>query len=125
MSTPDRAALVQEARRRRESRACKISRKSDDRCWDRYPDDAREWCHVCLLAALVETEPRCWQPIETMSIGMEGVPVLVYDDGYIGKGVYENGRWLDTEVGREDAFFDPPPTHWMPLPAPPVTETDR
>ena len=49
--------------------------------------------------------------------------VLVYDDGYIGKGMTNAmDQWLDVEVGRDDAIFNPPPTHWMPLPDPPASD---
>lgn len=59
-----------------------------------------------------------WQPIATAN---EGELVLVHDDGYVGKAMLmPDGRWLDTECGREDAYFDPPPTEWMPLPDPPA-----
>lgn len=43
--------------------------------------------------------------------------VLVYDDGYVGRALLEaDGRWLDVEVG--DAYFDPLPTLWTPVPQP-------
>lgn len=59
-----------------------------------------------------------WRAINTAP---EGTLVLVHDDGYVGPAIYENGRWLDTACGRADAFFDPAPQHWWPIPDPPPT----
>lgn len=81
---------------------------------------------VCehILALLSQGEATApWQPIETAP---SDTTVLVHDMGYVGKGILlENGRWLDVECGRDDAWFDPPPTEWMPLPPAPTAEPSR
>lgn len=51
MTTPDRAALVKEAR----ERYCAFT--PERRCEKRVPGQLYRWCSSCLLAALVETEP--------------------------------------------------------------------
>lgn len=56
-----------------------------------------------------------WQPIETAP--KDGTEILVFDDG-----AYIVTPWIegDDQSGWWDnGFMDPPPTHWMPLPAPP------
>lgn len=64
--------------------------------------------------------PESWRDIRTAPT--DDI-VLVHDDGYVGKGLRQaDGRWLDVECGRDDAFFNPLPTEWMALPAPPVTQ---
>jgi hypothetical protein len=59
-----------------------------------------------------------WQPIETAP--KDGKLVLVYA-GFIGIASYYNWlgngwQWCDDGEGLP---YDPQPTHWMPLPAPP------
>ena len=61
-----------------------------------------------------------WQSIDTAP---DDTVVLIHDDGYVGKAMKVVGdRWLDVECGRDDAFIDPPPQHWMPLPDPPSAQ---
>ena len=55
--TPDRAALVQEAERRRSTKWCtNVGTRAT--CREEWPTAVRGWCSSCLLAALVETEPQ-------------------------------------------------------------------
>lgn len=70
-----------------------------------------------LSALRARYEAQEWQDIARAP---EDEVVLVFDDGYIGKGIKEDdGRWRDAELERE-SFYDPPPTHWRPLPPPPT-----
>ena len=57
-----------------------------------------------------------WQDIETAP--KDGEIVLIYDEGYIGKASFDSTGWIDHEA--DGHLIEPPPTHWMPLPAPPV-----
>lgn len=64
-----------------------------------------------------------WHPIETAP---DDCVVLVFDEGYIGTALRWKDKWVDAsgemcDRRDQDGAFDPPPTHWMPLPAPPVT----
>jgi len=65
-----------------------------------------------------------WQPIETAP---KDVEVLVFDEGVItislwidedGEG--DDGRLKGWWEQSSNSLIDPPPTHWMPLPDPPV-----
>ena len=69
------------------------------------------------LAVSRPTEGQGWQPIAS---AREETIVLVHDEGYVGKGMLSGGKWLDVEIGCGDAIFDPAPTEWQALPAPPV-----
>lgn len=63
------------------------------------------------------TELDLWQPIETAP---KDEIVLVYDDGFIGKAILnDSGQWCDVEIDGT-SIFNPPPTHWMPMPLPPT-----
>jgi len=58
-----------------------------------------------------------WKPIETAP---KTAPILVYTiDGGIDV-VWWQRDFLDgSEYWQNEAYDDPQPTHWMPLPAPP------
>jgi len=81
---------------------------------------------TALTAALPIIEPQ-WQPIETApkapldSLG-EGPSIILFG-GFSGNSVRtghwkaaKTNSWCDTLLGRTPR----PPTHWMPLPAPPI-----
>ena len=62
-----------------------------------------------------------WQPIETAPT--DGTEVLICSPAWLAAGI---GAWTpDALPGRalwtsdDGAIYEPPPTHWMPLPAPP------
>jgi len=70
-----------------------------------------------------------WQPIETAP--KDGPPILIYDSGDSWSGIIEpepviyvcvwegwNKCWVEAD-GEQYSVFKP--THWMPLPEPPVT----
>ncbi len=64
--------------------------------------------------------PTGWQPIETASALESGTPCLVYHEEwgmsvqwFAVKGKYRGFNW-NTDPGL------PEPTHWMPLPDPPL-----
>lgn len=74
-----------------------------------------------------------WQPIETAP--KDRRYVLLWNGGEVGIGSFQawerdaNGRVIGLEhTSLEDAwiragegfYVEPPPTHWMPLPAPPA-----
>ncbi len=55
-----------------------------------------------------------WQPIATAPDDTE---VLVWDEGAIDIAIHQDGeQWFGAVGG---IAIEPPPTHWMPLPAPP------
>ncbi len=62
-----------------------------------------------------------WQPIETAPKDGTGM-LTIRSNGHIAK-----GTWYDNPFGRKDTVIDTATgkwwsvTHWMPLPAPPVT----
>lgn len=58
-----------------------------------------------------------WQPIATAP---EDAEVLVWDEGAFMIAIRSplDAAWIDVGNGRT---IEPPPTHWMPLPAPPNT----
>jgi len=88
--------------------------------WSETQIEAAKWRgHELARQFAVAPQPDGWQPIETAP---KNEVVLVHDCGYVGKGLLdEDGRWLDVEMGGlENAYFLPPPTGWMPLPAPPA-----
>lgn len=124
----------------------RTSHELKDEFGDRYnPDDYDfETCcnHFTLIArqALAEYEAQKetggWQPIETAPSGAKNV--LFFCDGDVQKGYREdddffiinNGDYIDGGCGR-DYRCDPKnkyewsygmPTHWMPLPQPPVNK---
>jgi hypothetical protein len=63
-----------------------------------------------------------WQPIETAP--KDGAPVDVWSGEYrVADAFFEGGKWLVFRVmkGRVPTYnVIEPPTHWMPLPAPPA-----
>lgn len=76
--------------------------------------DLIEQVHAAALAS-ASSGPQ-W---ETMESAPRGILVLVHDEGYVGKGMlHDDGRWEDIETA-VTSFFDPAPTEWLPLPAPP------
>ena len=58
------------------------------------------------------TAPSGWQPIETAP--KDGTPILVFDEGAICIATFADDYWWD------NGAMTIPPTHWMPLPDPPV-----
>jgi len=75
-------------------------------------------------SALRSSAGLAWQPIETAP---KDVEVLVFDEGVItislwidedGEG--DDGRLKGWWEQSSNSLIDPPPTHWMPLPDPPV-----
>lgn len=58
-----------------------------------------------------------WQPIETAP--KDGGIILVWDDGVALAWWHEQGYWT------EDEGMISRPTHWMPLPKPPVTVASK
>jgi len=63
-----------------------------------------------------------WQPIETAP--KDGTPILLGIAGphYWPRSAWwclDEERWVVHKGGRFSAWFDIPPTHWMPLPSPP------
>lgn len=68
-----------------------------------------------------------WQPIETAP--KDGTIVLLHRGilcfGYYFVGADKSCGWITSKIARNhDLQTIEPPTHWMPLPAPP-TETKR
>jgi hypothetical protein len=69
-----------------------------------------------------------WQPIETAP--KDGTAILVcsawtmpdglYRVGWIADGFFDGGHWLFGWLDLDPEEYSPP-THWMPLPAPPET----
>ncbi len=78
----------------------------------------------CAMSYLAEIEKladaRKWQPIETAP---KNTPVLIWILGEIRHAYLKSGggwnHWL-TVSGKYGMPKDYPPTHWMPLPAPPT-----
>lgn len=73
---------------------------------------------VRAIAALVAG----WQPIENAP--KDGASVLGHADGDCAVVHYSSGEWQLTETGlyAEDGRWQP--THWMPLPPPPIERGD-
>lgn len=64
-----------------------------------------------------------WQPIETAPKDGE-TPVLTwYPKAYQGKGGHYVMLWQDGKWWAIPGAFELKPTHWMPLPSPPSTES--
>jgi len=66
-----------------------------------------------------------WQPIETLPDAYEDVPVLIYDPvewGVCEARASRNGNYCDP-VYYEWSYSGA--THWMPLPDPPIEQTDN
>lgn len=80
---------------------------------------------------MTETGGREWRPINDAA--KNGVLILLWSDAWemswgIQIGHFEDGMWLCGEGEVEDGELDEDgvelsPTHWMPLPEPPTTET--
>ena len=64
-------------------------------------------------AALAQVS--AWQPIETAP---RTSMILAHSDGMVRLVIWESGRWVQVGATIEQGWFVP--THWMPLPAPPV-----
>jgi hypothetical protein len=66
-----------------------------------------------------------WQPIETMPVG---VPALVYLQGFLMlpnvMTKNEDGRLQESAVDGRVLSNDALATHWMPLPQPPMEQTN-
>lgn len=71
---------------------------------------------IAALDAAIAALGGGWLPIESAP---KGVYVLLGNPKWAspGCGAKEDGEWLDFGFA-----YDPPPTHWMPLPAPPSKE---
>jgi hypothetical protein len=65
----------------------------------------------------------CWQPIESAPIGVCKDVLLLFLDGRqrVGHQGRPDGLWGYSGTSLTTTKFDPP-THWMPLPAPPEPE---
>lgn len=68
-----------------------------------------------------------WQPVTPTSPPWDGVPVLVW---HAKSGVWVSGRYRDQRGYGQDWYFGQrrcyyPPTHWMPLPEPPIVENEK
>lgn len=72
----------------------------------------------CQLAAVLESAPSGspWQPIGSAE---EDESVLVYC-GFVAEAVLDSELKAWRFVNTNDAIIEPPPTHWMPLPPPPL-----
>lgn len=56
-----------------------------------------------------------WRPIETAP---ESAMILGYADGMIRLVMLEEGEWMTVGADIDHYWFEP--THWMPMPAPPL-----
>lgn len=92
--------------------------------------DAADMLTLCadelesLLSARAGAETPHWQPIETAPVGTSTEVLLCWDDGIaapmfaVGYNLGDGRRWQTThEWLHNDHSW---PTHWMPLPSPPV-----
>lgn len=66
-----------------------------------------------LVRELIAAVP-VWRPVSEMP--KDGTLVIITNGEYSVPGFYWKGVWLDYD---EDSIS--PPTHWQPLPAPPMT----
>ena len=66
-----------------------------------------------------------WQPIETYMDAPARRNVVLWNGVRVFLGwLSDEGGWSDaTNQDRDDFPESPQPTHWMPLPAPPLTTT--
>ncbi len=61
-----------------------------------------------------------WQPIETAP--KDGTQILVFGHGRFAVAEFRSGEWRDMgDIGWGGFYSEVLPTHWMPLPAPPVS----
>lgn len=62
-----------------------------------------------------------WQPIEAAP--RDGTTFLAFNGHWRGVARYWEALYPDDPiwVDEHSEFIEPPPTHWMPLPAPPTT----
>ena len=75
-------------------------------------------------AALRQPQPGTWQPIETAP--KDWTHVLICVDGAVCEAYYRDDEelWCRANASTEDEdSILAGPTHWMPLPSPPQTET--
>jgi len=130
--TPDRAALVQEARSR--ELACQFMERTNE--WCRNTDDPTDlWCSACLLAALVETEPAGTTSLRDTVV--EHLDMLQVDrlrtwarnirESRGDIGAWGSIEFVVAECERIAASIEQVIKNTPALPAPPVTdqETDR
>lgn len=83
------------------------------------PDDSARVAKAAAQAAWQAAKPK-WQPIETAP---DREYILILVDGQItGVGSTYLGDWWASMPNGEVCELNEPPTHWMPLPAPPETE---
>ena len=120
MTPPDRATLI--ARARQEAEEWRADGPDEEFNLDQAAQfDA--------IAALLEAE--AWQPIETAPRGSHKMILLHSPNNQRGAVDYgfwntANGQFEVQTMAGWDAFtnysYGHEPTHWRPLPAPPVTE---
>ena len=66
-------------------------------------------------APVSDAPATAWQPIETAP---RTSMILAHSDGMVRLVIWESGQWVQVGATIEQGWFVP--THWMPLPAPPV-----
>ena len=130
--SPDRAALVQEARRRESP--CEFMARTVEWCRN-TSDPIDAWCSACLLAALVETEPAGTTSLRDTVV--EHLDMLQVDrlrtwarnirESRGDIGAWGSIEFVVAECERIAASIEQVIKNTPALPAPPVTdqETDR
>lgn len=88
----------------------------------RAPIRRRERCnlghqHIVVGSTSPGAVPQ-WQPIETAP--KDGTPVLAWDEGAVCIVTWVSGDSIDPDGWYDVRRLDPAPTHWQPLPAPPL-----
>lgn len=69
-----------------------------------------------------------WQPIETAP--KDGTPIWLYTASGQCEGYWNYGEWVQDAIyctydGTGGPAFECSPTHWMPLPPPPVHQEEE